>query len=324
MKVVDVPKLLEALGARNVRSDGEEVWASCPLGTHRDSDPSFHIRNELSGEHHGYWRCYGCHEKGGPIGLVRKVRGVGSREARKFLENLRVSFEDAPRKKGELEVDLRIRGFDPAPFVLPAGVVRAPLARWPGPLRSYASSRGISAEQVDHWGLGYAVAGVLAMRVVFPIADETGRLGSYSARTAIGDRKRYLTPPLSEKPRPGAIFGRRYWPPLAETANGRKYRPGDCVLVEGAINGLAVERVFPTVPFGALGGSNDAAAQWAHFGLFERLVLLTDSDRAGDRVAEAYELSGGPPAIRARLPGKLDAQDADPELLRAVLEKVFT
>lgn len=321
MKIVDVPKLLEALGAKNVRADGVEIWASCPLGTHRDSNPSFQIRNEPGDEHHANWRCFGCHEHGGAVGLVRKAKGVGGKEARRILVNLHVSYEGAPRKEGGVEVDLRIRTLGDAPFVLPAGVVRAPLARWPGPIRAYAESRGITAWQVERWGLGYAVAGGLSMRVVFPVEDETGRLGSYSARTVVGDRKRYLTPGKDERALPGAIFGRRWWPAPVVLPDGSTVRRGRCVIVEGAIDGLAVERATGDY-FGALSGSYADPAQWLHFATFELLVLLTDPDKAGDRVAEEYALAGGPAVVRARLPIGLDAQSAGSELLAEALRAV--
>jgi DNA primase len=312
VKIVDVPKLLEYLGARNVRGEGLEIWASCPIGTHRDSDPSFRIHNEPGAENHGHWQCFGCSEHGGLVGLVKQARGVEGKEARKILDALGTSFEDAPKQEGALAVDVMLLPIGVRPFALPAGIVWEPLSAWPGPIRDYARSRGITAAQVERWRIGYVVSGTLGMRILFPAEDEEGRPGSYSARSVIGDRRKYLTPSKGENPDFGAIFGRRHWPP-----------PGArraCVVVEGAIDGLAVERATG-LPFGALGGSNDEPAQWIHLATFERLILLSDSDKAGDRVAEAYALAGGPEVVRARLPEGVDAQTADPELLRKMITR---
>lgn len=314
MQAVDVPRLLAALEARNVKSEGLEIWASCPLGTHRDSDPSFQIHNEPGDENHGFWRCFGCHESGGPVGLVRKAKGYGSKQARAFLADIpSVEALGSSERAKTMSVVTSLRPLGARRFVEPEGVLRAPLEKWPGPLRDYAVGRGITAEQVERWRIGFVVSGRLAMRVYFPIDDELGRPGSYSARTVVGDRKRYLTPPKAEGPDPGAIFGRRHWPSEGE----RKL----CVVVEGAINGLAVERATG-LHVGALGGSNDAAAQWVHLATFERLILLSDPDKAGNKVAEAYALSGGPSVARALLPRGLDAQEAGPELVRKTIARV--
>lgn len=315
---VDVPRLLEALGVENITPQGKSILASCPLGTHSDSDPSFDILNDPDSDKHGYWRCYGCHEGGGPVALVRRLKcfeGMGGGVlARNWLARLELHAMAAGPVVGQVTITHAIIPFGPRFFHPRDSWITAPLTAWPGPLRKYALSRGITREQVDRWKIGYSVAGRLAGRIIFPIYDETGRLSSYSARTAVGSRVRYLTPHSSENPDPASIFGRAGWPP--------RHARSVCVVVEGAINQLAVERATG-LPGGALGGSNDAAAQWIHFATFKRLILLSDSDKAGDRVAEAFELAGeGPEVRRARLPAGMDAQSAPEALVREKIERV--
>ena len=320
---VEVVALLNALGAENVRTEGgRSVWCSCPLGTHSDSDPSFEMVSAPGEREHGYWRCYGCHEGGGFIRLVRLVLKLeGARDGAKVRAFIaRVEKEGGAAARGPLVDELRVQATltrYPRSFSPKDAWETKPLGDWPGSLRSYVLGRGISAEQVERWKIGYAVHGRLAGRIVFPIFDGAGRLVSYSARTAIGDRERYLTPHRSENPSPSAIFGEQFWPPIYQR------EASVCIVVEGAINALAVEKAVglsgADVFVAALGGSNDSPFQFVPLMGFGRLVVLSDPDAAGDRLAEALELSGGPESTRVRLPTGEDAASLGfkfPELLR--------
>jgi DNA primase len=307
--VIDVRKLLDVLGAKNIRVEGDvgEIWASCPLGTHTDTDPSFQILNDPTSDSHGYWRCFGCSENGGAVGLVRKVRGVDGKEARRILANLENEVA-VGRKLGRAIVTVGAITMGRPSFGEPVGIRRPPFEEWSGPFRDYAAERGITPEQIQRWRIGYSVAG---MRLYFPIEDETGRLCSYTARTIVGDRTRYMTPAPRENPISGALFGRRWWPPRG----ARRL----LILAEGAIDALAVERATGA-HVGALGGSAITPDQWIHVASWSTVVLMTDPDKAGDRIAEEYRNANpGGDFVRARLPVGCDAQSAGPELVRETL-----
>lgn len=271
MKLVNVPSLLERLGIRAKRK-GREWWACCPL--HEERTPSWQMRDdEEDPDRHGRWRCLGaCHAGGGPIGLVMHVLGVDAREAWEWIKTgsvaermpLAISFDDdAP--------DLSRFVFG---FRLPLGVEFAPFFDWPRPATSYLASRGVTAEQVDRWGIGYATGGKLSQRIVFPWRDGIdGKLLGYTARAYVPISKRYLEPGEKEGAARGAVYGEEHWPP-----------PGAreaVVVVEGAIDGLAVERATG-LAFGAACGSQLLPAHASKLSTFKTIVIASDTDKAGD------------------------------------------
>lgn len=311
---VDAERLLEAIGAERVERRGRKaLWACCPLPDHDDAEPSFELLDDPGEDRHAFWRCYGCHRGGGPVGLVRQALELGAREARELLAKLATGRVPLAELTPEVEVVVDDRL---GPTTLPPSFCAEPLERWPTPLKRYAEGRGLTAAQVERWGIGYALGGKLAMRVVIPIRDEAGRLLSYTARTAVGDAARYLSASARrERRRRGAVFGRQHWP-----------RPGAgrdrLLLCEGALDALACERAgAPHIA--ALDGSALAAPTAELLASWRRLVVLADVDPAGEgAVAELLAQRSLRARIeRAQLPGGLDPADAwqrCPEALRAV------
>lgn len=267
---VDVPDLLARLGVEVVRPDGRELWALCPL--HPDTDASFQIRSDPGNERNGWWRCFGCHDGGGPARLVEEVLGLDRREAAEWIADSRV----LPPARFRVGLDVVDRG---SPIALPAGVVVAPVTEWVAPARRYVESRGITPVQVDRWGLGYATRGRMRFRVVVPIRDARGRLVSYTGRTFTHDAKRYLEPSREERPVAGAVFGEECWP---VTDRGS----GTVVVVEGVFDALAAERVRPDLSVAAACGSDFHPSHASKLATFGRVAVVSDPDRAGDAYAE--------------------------------------
>lgn len=297
---LSVEKVLARLGIEG-QAQGNRYWARCPV--HDDHDPSWFVR--LDGEHKGRWHCYSCQASGDLFHLVQRVRGVTFKEALAWL-----GAEQPTRDPGRVRFEL------PAPprgFVLPPEVVVAPLGEWIPVAASYARERGITAEQVDRWRLGYAVGGRLDGRIVFPVYH-VDRPVNYTARTFVDDPKRYLAADDRELPDHGAIFGEEFWPPPER-------RDAVCIL-EGAINALAVERVAPTLPLGALGGSNPTAQRVSKFCTFRRAYVFTDDDRSGTKAAALLTQSlakAGAAIFRLHLAPGYDPASIDPHLLRECL-----
>jgi len=320
---VDVDRLLASLeivpDAR--KSDADEVYARCPTGDHADSDASFHVRR-ADDEKRGLWSCWSCGASGNAAQLVMMVVGVGYGAARTWIEEHASSVESpqTPERLPSTTVEappLR------RPFRLPPEVVLAPLAEWPTPARRYAQERrGIEGWQVDRWGLGHASGGRLDGRIVLPIRDSRGRVASYAARAYAGQPIRYLTPDAREGADPSVLFGEQHaWSFPAGSG---------VVVVEGALNALAVERVCegPVLALGGTSGAVDKHGQLdpsvaAKLSRFRFVVCATDSDPAGDKAATAIlrALSSYVPVARARLPEGSDPANAAPELLTTVLSE---
>jgi DNA primase len=294
---VSVADLLERLEIVPTKRAGDRVWARCPHPEHDDRDPSWWIVDDPGGGRHGRHHCFGCGWGGGPEHLVMAVLGLGRSEARSWIR----SGAQAPLPTGICvevgEVRSGVRRFQ-----LPSGVRIVPLDGWPGPARRYAERRGVTAEQVERWGIGYAADGKLAGRIVFPVRRGGGAPVGYSARTFVRAPKRYITPDRDEGADRDALFGEQHWPQVG--ADG--YRAGGVVVVEGALDGLAVERAAG-VSFGAMSGSQPSPGLLGRLATFERVVMASDNDAAGNGVAEVARcLARWTTVLRAELPPGVD------------------
>jgi DNA primase len=299
--------LMAKLGLEKVTPGQREVWSLCPFHVDRDGQPTrFHVR--VGGERGGQYHCHSCHEGGGLVDLVFKVLGFGThRAAKEWLEarGLRVA---PPSTSVRLEAPPLFT----RPFRAPPEVVTAPLDEWVTPARQYAEGRGLSSAQVERWGLGYALDGRLRGRIVVPIRDRARRWRSYMARTFVDSDRRYYYPRRDEeRPDLDALFGEEHWP-APEDRRGRLV-----VVTEGGFKTLAVERAFPGVPCGALGGSEVRAMHVAKLSTFGGVVVFTDDDDAGRkaRVALAAALGRHIPVRHAALPVGLDADSVTRQFL---------
>ena len=106
------------------------------------------------------------------------------------------------------------------------------------------------------------------------------------------------------------------------------------MVTEGAVNALAVERAFArerAFPWpenreegvAALSGSNLNPLQAAKISSWAKVVVVSDPDAAGDRVADdlAAVFSRHSHVVRARLPRGLDAAEAGPDRVRRAVEE---
>lgn len=317
-----VERVLARLGIEAKRQ-GREQLALCPSKDHDDKHPSWRIRDEEGHERDGFHNCFSCSFGGGLIELVKEVLGFKSREAKEWLAT------DAPVPIPPSAVELRS---NPPGFRLPAGVEIAPLRQWPTPARRYAQSRHLTPGQVDRWGLGYALAGRLQGRLVVPVRDRRGLPCGYTARGFEGQSKRYLEPEAWEGADQGVLFGEQHWA-------GCNVATGTLIVVEGALNALAVERalahverkdcrdIVPQMPcLAATRGSQLSPAAALKLAAFREVIVATDPDPAGDRLAEqiAWVLARqGVRCERARLPEGTDADETEPGALAEVVDSAL-
>ena len=287
------------------------LWALCPY--HKDKHPSWFIRP--SGERFGQHACFSCKNGGTLIELVMHVRGVSYSSAREWLDN----FDDhVPDVEPTPEVVRVVETGISRGFQIPKEVIFEPLTTWVTPAREYMQDRGVTNWQVEHHRLGYAVDGRLAGRIVIPIWDAAWSACCYHARDFCDRDKRYLFPSTEDNPNLDVLFGEHVWPA----------QRGQIVVTEGAFNALAVERalssVHTDVSFAALGGSDFRSMHAIKLSSFSRIILLTDSDPAGDKIADEINAA----VVRHTQVKRLRLKDADaneiPEwklrgLLRTVL-----
>lgn len=270
MNRTKVDVILEAIGLDVVRRRERRAWLRCPFHETRKA-VTFFVRT--SGERWGNYHCFSCKAKGTIYQLVAHARECDLREAHDFVEQAGRGFEP-PRARAR--VVARAPDVMRGGFAYPDEIVTLPLEEWDTLPRRYAIDRGLTAEEVELHGIGFAVDGPLAGRIVFPFRDSAGRVVSYSARTFVDEEPKYKTPSEEDRADLDAIFGEHLWPPPGER---------EVVVVnEGALDSLAVVRATE-LPGGAIGGSDVRAGHITTLATFELVVVMTDNDKAGKLAA---------------------------------------
>lgn len=292
---VDVEAVLKRLGIEAKRK-GKEWVALCPNKEHEDRSPSWRIRDEPGSSRHGYHHCWPCGFKGGILALIQHVKGLDDYAAARDWLGDDAEVEAEP--VGGVEVKVRAPRLR---YQLPEGVCLDPIEQWPSPARKYfLEERRLEDWQVERWGIGYSVEGRLRGRLVVISRDAHGRPMRYTARSFTGDAKRYLEPEPHEGANPNAMFGEQHWPALEDR---------DLLfVVEGAINGLALEAELPGIYFAATAGSAMRALYGLKLASWRRLCVMTDPDPAGDKLAQeiAESLTRHARVDRLRLPVGMD------------------
>lgn len=279
---IDVEKLLTVLGMQYERR-GRTLRGVCPNPDHHDTSPSWGIVDAPGSADHAGHHCFSCKFGGGPWELVMAVRGVDEDEAFAFVGDV---VSGSPRlPEGVPTVTIK----QPAPrreFVLPSGVQIPSIdgSTWPDAFARYLERRGVTGEQVERWRIGFATSGSLKWRVVIPVHTR-GRLVAYVARSIFADRSvRYDMP---NRGTPGAnpamaLLGEPLLDPSLRVLT----------IAEGSFSMLALERAGALNPVALLGSdwspekSNIlTAVEWDH------VLIATDPDMAGDRVARAISAS---------------------------------
>lgn len=310
--IVDVRRLLEELGIQ-FREDHSELWACCPSPKHDEAEASWSINAKQGDDACGLHHCFGCGWGGTPVDLVAEVIGIQPSSAKQWIRDRGLVIGEVAALDLELVVRRRAANGLRVPTTL-----GGPLPAWATPARRYAVSRGITAEQVARWDLGYAVDGRLAGRLIFPVADEVGRLRSFHARDFTGrSPKRYMNATRHDGHDPGAIFGVRHWPPSPDYRKRRAV-----VLTEGALDALACERAGATF-IAAIGGSEPHGRQLVKLSTWGQVIVATDGDAAGAKVANIISAALGRvcQVTRANMPPAADACDLTRDELAAILKQ---
>ncbi|MBL8666159.1 MAG: DNA primase [Rhodospirillales bacterium] len=284
---------------------GRQYQGLCPF--HGEKTPSFHVWDD-------HYHCFGCGAHGSIIDFVMQADKVGFREA---VERLAVlaglalpqptpQEQAADRRRGRL-VDLL-----GAASRYYCQMLRMPEGR---PALSYLQGRGLADAAIDGWRLGFAPdsgqalksalaregideaalleVGLLVQpedgrrgaydrfrgRVIFPIADQRGRIRGFGGRLMGPGEPKYLnTPetPLFHKGR--LLYGIDRAAEAARTAQ-------TIIVVEGYMDVIGLAEAgwrHVVAPLGTALTEDHLRALWS---LVPEPVLLFDPDAAGERAA---------------------------------------
>jgi DNA primase len=298
--------LAEVVGRRvTLQKRGREFTGLCPF--HKEKTPSFHVVEEK-----GFYHCFGCGAHGDVIGFAMQTQNLGFREAVEELS--RIAGLDVPRETPqEREREQRRATLQGAMTAAAQFFADALAGSQGGAARAYLDGRGLDAEALRRFGLGFAPdsrdalkralgkqfpepllieAGLVRQaedrpdtydyfrnRIVFPIADRRGQIIAFGGRVMGDGQPKYLNSPdtpLFQKGR--VLYG---WP----AARAAAARDSSAIVTEGYMDVIALHRAGFGTAVAPLGTALTEAQLEEVWKLAPEPVLCFDGDAAGQRAA---------------------------------------
>ena len=187
--IQDKIRILSDILGGSFRSNDEFLFR-CPSCGHHKNKLSVKFSTNV-------FKCWICDYRGKSIRRI--VRRFGSRKHLQEWDSLfggrhdlseHINFSLFAEKEPEVKehVDL------PESFKTLASKYLSPAAR---PALAYLKKRGISADDILRYKIGYATEGEFAKRIVIPSFDSLGDLNYFIARAYDGNWSRYKNPPVS-------------------------------------------------------------------------------------------------------------------------------
>jgi DNA primase len=302
--------IVEVIGARvQLKKAGREYKACCPF--HAEKTPSFWVSPDKQ-----FYHCFGCGKHGTALGFLMDHDHMAFPEAVEELA-ARLGLEvphEGPADAGARRVDEPL-------FELMAKVAafyRDALAREPR-ARDYLTRRGLTAETLERFGIGYAPnswnevlkrfgaseadrkhlseAGLIVERergsprdgeryydrfrdrIMFPIRDVRARVIAFGGRIIDSGEPKYLNSPET------VLFhkGRELYG-LCETRRARRNLTR-LVVVEGYMDTVQLHQSGIDYAVATLGTATTAEHLRRLFRLVPAIVFAFDGDRAGRAAA---------------------------------------
>jgi DNA primase len=196
----------------SIRRAGREYHALCPF--HKEKTPSFTINDEK-----GFFHCFGCGAHGDVIGFIRDYEHLGYREAVERLA-AQAGLQVPQMSRSEVERESREQSLQQV-VEAAAGWFEDQLAQTSeGELaRRYLRERGLSAETMARFRIGYAPADRDALARAMKAKGiseaqliETGMLIQVEGRAPYARFRRRLMFPIRDRKSRVIAFGGRVLP----------------------------------------------------------------------------------------------------------------
>lgn len=302
----------------------------CPF--HNEKTPSFRVHSN-----HQFYKCFGCGQGGDVFKFLMEIERLSFFEALKLLaEKQGIPL---PKRTEYADEDTKLRAAAFQIHEIAAEVFRSNLRNNVGAdARAYLAKRGVTPEQVDQFGLGYAAGGLLRSlqghgftaeqleasgvvsksqdgrsydrfrnRLMFPIHNESGKVIAFGGRAlSPEDEPKYLNSP--ETP----IYRKSYVLYNLHRAKDAIRQEERSVLVEGYMDAIGVFSAGVREVVASCGTaltSQQVQALKRHSG---QIVVNFDPDAAGSNAAERsiqLLLEEGMKVRIAELDGELDPDE---------------
>lgn len=317
----------------SLQKKGKTYWACCPF--HNEKTPSFSVSPEKN-----FFYCFGCHEAGDVFSFVQKYEHCTFPEAVERLANRihldipQTNLSPAERKREKWRQSLYEINELAADYFHNC-LTKTALG---GPGLEYWKKRGLSAQTVLDFKLGYAVdewsrlyrdftkrgyskelllaSGLCTEkngevydrfrgRCMFPIRDGKGRVVGFGGRILDIGEPKYLNSPET------AIFNKRNLLFALSRALPAIRRTSQAVLVEGYMDVVGVHNQGVTNVVASLGTAfTESQARLLHRSAKE-LLIAYDMDQAGRAATKRAIEIARKAGIQLRIVTLPDGKDPD-------------
>lgn len=318
----------------SLKPKGQRLWGLCPF--HGEKTASFSVSQDRQ-----LYYCFGCHAGGNVIHFVMEINRMTFPEAVEFLAQragmeLPVPGDDAKLRRERARKE-RIYAACRAAARYYYGQLRSDAGK---AARAYLADRGLSAQDVKRFGLGFApqgwqnlldelskqgftqeelIAAGLAQqgkrgqgsaydtfrgRVMFPIIGTNNRVLGFGARAMGDEQPKYLNSADT------LVFNKRNHLYALHRLNGKRVK--DIVIVEGYMDVISLHKAGANNAVATLGTALTQAQARLMKRYVSQVYLCYDGDTAGQNatlrsmdVLKEQDLD-----IRViRIPGALDPDD---------------
>lgn len=300
-------RLSDYVGRRvQLRRSGAESSGLCPF--HNEKTPSFTVSDPK-----GFYHCFGCGAHGSVIDWVMETEGQPFADAvRQLASDAGLALPaETPEDRAATAKRQTLREVLEAACAWYEAELAAPEGQ---AARAYLAGRGLDADTISTFRLGYAPdgrgrlrtalraqgatddqlvdAGLMKRpeaggplrdyffdRVMFPIADDRGRVVGFGGRTLGDSGAKYLNSPDNDVFHKGALLYNH------ERARDAARAAGAVIAVEGYMDVIALARAgiaHAVAPLGTAMGERQLELLWRLAG---EPVLCFDGDAAGARAA---------------------------------------
>jgi len=278
-----------------VQRAGREYKACCPF--HNEKTPSFTINDDK-----GFYHCFGCGAHGDAIRFMTDHQGLGFMDAVKELAAEAGMSVPAPDPRAARQAEARATLHDVCQaaqdwFVAQLGSAAGEEAR------AYLKNRGLTAETIARFGIGFAPdsrTGIKSAlghldeelliqaeppydrfrgRIMIPIRDPRGRVIAFGGRILGAGEPKYLNSPDTPLFDKGRTLYNLHLAAPASRQSGR------VVVVEGYMDVIALAQAGfgeCVAPLGTALTEHQIERLWK---MVDRPLLCFDGDNAGQKAA---------------------------------------
>ncbi|WP_040977440.1 DNA primase [Necropsobacter massiliensis] len=297
--------IVELINSRvKLKKAGRDYQACCPF--HHEKTPSFTVSQKKQ-----FYHCFGCHAHGNAISFLMEYDKLEFTEAVEELaamHGLEIPREKSPHFDGKTQTSYQTKR---NLYELMGEIARFYQQQLPLniPAQSYLQQRGLSAEVIARFGIGFSpnqFGGLLQQfgrtqeerrklfelgmlsrndgrepydrfrnRIMFPIRDRRGRTIAFGGRVISDEKPKYLNSPESVTYHKGnELYG--LFEALEVDDN-----PSMLLVVEGYMDVVALAQFGVNYAVASLGTATTPEQIQLAFRATEQIVCCYDADRAG-------------------------------------------